>query len=121
MLADFLGVVRSHESGNEERRQESVVALAVFFTVFGLNCLTGQAQEPSPVFRPALEEIQGQTRLAILLPSRLPSSIRDRDIKLASGTVSEEGYVISLYRSEIGTEATFAAGFGGRASSSMIC
>jgi len=32
---------------------------------------------------------------------------------LASGEVSDDGYFISLYFSEIGVDATLAAGFGG--------
>lgn len=87
--------------------------VAFFFTDFGLNSLMGQAKQPAPIFRPALEQIQPQTRIAILLPSKLPSPIRERDIKLAWGTVSEDGYLISLYLAEIGSNATFAAGFGG--------
>lgn len=97
-------------------------AVAVFalvglvLTDFGSNSLMGQAQEPARVFRPALEQIQPQTRIAILLPSKLPSAIRERDIKLASGTVSGDGYFISLYYDEIGSNATYAAGFGGSVS-----
>jgi hypothetical protein len=89
-----------------------VFALVVFlFTDFGLNSVMGQAKEPAPVFRPALEQIQ--TRIPVLLPSKLPSHIRERDIKLASGTVSEDGYFISLYFTETGSDASFVAGFGG--------
>jgi hypothetical protein len=39
--------------------------------------------------------------------------IREKDIKLAWGEMREDGYLISLYYSEPGVEATFAAGFGG--------
>ena len=72
-----------------------------------------QTKEPAPVFRPALAQIQSQARIPILLPSKLPSAIRERDIKVASGEVSEDGYFISLYFSEDGGDAAFAAGFGG--------
>jgi hypothetical protein len=82
---------------------------------FGLNSLMGQPKEPAPVFRPAIEQIQPQTRIAIRLPSKLPSPIREREIKLAWGTVSEDGYFISLYFTETGSNSTFAAGFGGTA------
>jgi hypothetical protein len=92
----------------------SVFALVVsFFSDFGLSCLMGQAKEPAPVFRSALEQIQAQARIAILLPSKLPAPIRTRDIKLASGTVSEDGYFISLFFTNMGSNATFAACFGG--------
>jgi hypothetical protein len=73
----------------------------------------GQAKGPTQVFRPALEQIQSQTRIPILLPSTLPSAIPERVIKLASGEVREDGYFISLYFSEEGSNAAFAAGFGG--------
>ena len=100
-------------------KRVSVFAFVLFFlTDFRLNSLIGQAQEPARVFRPALEQIQPQTRIAILLPSKLPTAIRKRDIKLASGTVSEDGYFISLYYDEIGSNATYAAGFGGSVSGS---
>ena len=72
-----------------------------------------QAKEPAPVFKPALEQIQSQTRIPILLPSKLPSHIHERDIKLAWGTVSEDGYFIALYLTEPGSNASFVAGFGG--------
>ena len=57
--------------------------------------------------------IQSQTRIPILLPSKLPSGISERDIKLASGKVREDGYFISLYFSEAASDAVYAAGFGG--------
>lgn len=73
----------------------------------------GQAKGPAPVFRPALEEIQSQTRIPILLPSNLPSGISGGDIKLAAGEVKDDGYFISLYFSQGADNAAFAAGFGG--------
>lgn len=91
-----------------------IVALVLFlFTDSGVNAVMGQAKGPAPVFQPALEEIQSHTQIPILLPSKLPSAIRERDIKLASGRVSDGGYFVSLYYSETGVGATFAAGFGG--------
>jgi len=72
-----------------------------------------QAKGPAPVFGPALEQIQSQTRIPILLPSKLPSAIPEKDIKVATGEVREDGYFISLYFSEDGGDAAFASGFGG--------
>ena len=90
-----------------------VVALALLlFTDFRPH-LVAQAKGPAPVFRPALAQIQSQTRIPILLPSKLPSAIFKRGIKMASGEVREDGYFISLYSSEDGRDAAFAAGFGG--------
>jgi hypothetical protein len=85
----------------------------LLFIGFRLNSVMAQAKAPARVFRPALEEIQSQTRIPILLPSKLPSAIPEKDIKLAWGEVREDGYFISLYFSEPGVKATFAAGFGG--------
>jgi hypothetical protein len=91
-----------------------VVALVLlFFTDFRLSSVMAQAKGPAPIFRPALEQIQSQTRIPILLPSKLPSAISEREIKVASGEVRKDGYFISLYFSEGGGDAAFAAGFGG--------
>ena len=83
----------------------------LLFIDFGSNFAMGQAKGPAPIFRPALEQIQSQTRIPILLPSRLPSAIPESGIKLASGEVREDGYFISLYYSE-DANASYAAGFG---------
>ena len=72
-----------------------------------------QAKNTAKVFKPAVDQVRGQTQIPILLPSTLPAGIRERDIKSASGTVSEKGYYISLYYTESRGEAGFAAGFGG--------
>jgi hypothetical protein len=88
------------------------VLILLLFADFQLNSLMGQSKGPAPVFRPALEQIQPQTRIPIVLPSKLPSAIPERDIKLAWGEVREDGYFISLYFSEPAVNATFAAGFG---------
>jgi hypothetical protein len=40
-------------------------------------------------------------------------SCYEKEIKLAWDVMREDGYLISLYYSEPGVEATFAAGFGG--------
>jgi hypothetical protein len=90
-----------------------VVALVLLiFGDFGSNFAMGQTTGSAPIFRPALEQIQSQTRIPILLPSRLPSAIPESGIKLASGEVRKDGYFISLYYSEDAT-ASYAAGFGG--------
>jgi len=89
-----------------------VLFVSVFVTVFGLSRSAGQVKEPAQVFKPALAQVQGKTRITILLPSKMPAGIREGDIKLASGRVSENGYFISLYYSDIGVDAAFAAGFG---------
>jgi hypothetical protein len=111
-----MGFMPAHResAGLRIMKRAPVVALVLFlFTDFGSNSVMGQAKLPASVFRPALEQIQSQTRIPILLPAQWPSHIRERDIKLAWGTVSEDGYFISLYFTEAGSNATFAAGFGG--------
>jgi len=86
---------------------------AVLFTYLCVQSLLAQATKPAGVFRTALDDIQGKTRIPIMLPSKLPAPIRESDIKLASGEVREDGYFISLYFEEIGSNASYAAGFGG--------
>lgn len=91
-----------------------VVALVLFlFTDFRLNSVMGQAKRPASVFNSALEQIQSQTRIPILLPSKLPPVIRESAIKLAFGEVRTDGYFVSLYYEEVGSNASYAAGFGG--------
>jgi hypothetical protein len=92
---------------------ELVRCFAVLFTYFACNSLLAQATTPASVFKAALDDIRGKTRLPIMLPSKLPPPIRESDIKLASGEVREDGYFISLYFEEIGSNASYAAGFGG--------
>ena len=95
------------------KRAPVVAIVLLLFTDFRSIFVMGQAKGPAPVFRPALEQIQSQTPIPILLPSKLPSAIPERDIKVASGEVRGDGYFISLYFSEDGGDAAFAAGFGG--------
>ena len=90
-----------------------VALVLLLFTDFRSHVLMAQARGPAPVFKPALAQIQSQTRIPILLPSKLPSVIPERDIKVPSGEVREDGYFLSLYFSEHGGNAAFAAGFGG--------
>lgn len=95
-------------------KRTSVTALvASFLGAFGLSPAIGQVGEPAPVFKPALEEIGAQARIPIVLPSKLPSVIAEREIKLSSGEVFKDGYFISLYYEETGSNATYAAGFSG--------
>ena len=95
------------------KRAPLVAVVLLLFTHYRSDFAMGQAKGPAQVFRPAFDEIQSQTRIPILLPSTLPSAIPERDIKLASGAVTKDGYFISLYFSEEGSNAAFAAGFGG--------
>jgi len=88
----------------------------VLFTYFGFSSLFAQPSAPAPVFKSALEDIRGKTRIPILLPTRLPSIIAEGEIKLAYGEVRKDGYFISLHYEEIGSNASYAAGFGGETS-----
>ena len=86
-----------------------VFGLVIFVT---LDLAAGQSNEPARVFKTALEEIR-QTKIPILLPSSLPATIEEPDIKLAWGTASDDGYSVSLYYEKMGSDAAFAAGFEG--------
>jgi hypothetical protein len=89
------------------------VAICVLFALLLTVTSAAQQNGPAQVFKPAIDEIRNKVQIPILLPSKLPSVIREREIKLASGTVSEEGYNIDLYYSEIGSNAAFVAYFAG--------
>lgn len=97
-------------------RVRAISLVAFLFTGLGLNSARAQAKNPATVFRPALEEIQSKTLIPILLPSKLPSFIRGKNV-WAAGEVRDDGYFISLYFAEpgsvLGSDATFAAGFSG--------
>ena len=95
------------------KRTRVTALVASLLGAFGLSPAIGQMREPAPVFKPAIEEIGTQARIPIVLPSKLPAAIGERDIKLASGEVSNDGYFISLYYEETGSNATYAAGFRG--------
>jgi hypothetical protein len=84
------------------------LVLAMFLS----GVVAGQGREPDAVFKPAIEEIRFQTRIPILLPTKLPSRIRERDIKLAVGEIRNDGHFISLYFADPGDNANYAAGFG---------
>ena len=93
------------------RRSPWRLLLLASFVVLRLEPVFGQEKEAAKVFNPAIDEIRGKTPIPVLLPSRLPAAISGKDIKLAWGSVSADGYGISLYYDEIGTNATFAASF----------
>lgn len=92
---------------------ERALCFAVLFTYFACNSLLAQATKPAAVFKAALRDVQGKTRIPIMLPSKLPAPIRETDVKLAFGEVREDGYFISLYFDGVGSDASYAAGFGG--------
>jgi hypothetical protein len=85
----------------------------VLVAVFTSAPSAAQPNRPAQVFKPAIDEIQNKVQIPILLPSKLPSVIREQDIKLVWGTVSDGGYNIELYYSDLGSGATFAGNFGG--------
>lgn len=64
------------------------------------------------VFVSAIAQIQGKTKIPILLPSKLPWLNDPKAIKLASGEIRDKGYFISLYYDNETNNATYAAGFG---------
>jgi len=94
------------------KRAPALAIVLLLFTHYQSESAMEQATGPAQVFRPALEQIQSQTRIPILLPTTLPSAIPEGSIKLTWGEVREDGYFISLYFSEEASNATFAGGFG---------
>jgi hypothetical protein len=82
--------------------------------VTGVPKVLGEtAAVPASVFDPAIAEIRSETKVPIILPSKLPAVLVEGGIKLASGLLSQTGYEISLYYDTDATDATFAALFSG--------
>jgi hypothetical protein len=75
--------------------------------------LQSQTKQPLTIFKPALDEIQNKIQIPILLPSKLPTLIRVEEIKGVFGEVTKNGYFVSLGYAEVGSNATYAAGFSG--------
>jgi hypothetical protein len=75
---------------------------------------TGQSKRPAPIFMRAIEQIRSRTQIPILLPSKLPPTIK-KYIKLATGEVSDNGYFVSIYFTEMepGVGGDWAGGFAG--------
>src|SRR5215831_18110266 len=85
-------VLHMHITSEGRIKRPSSFALIIFVSSYGgLKFLLAQKAAPAAVFGPALEQIQSKTPIPILLPSRLPSRIRERDIKLAFGEVRKDG------------------------------
>jgi hypothetical protein len=66
---------------------------------------------PNRVFDRVVKEILRKTTVPILLPSNVPFSADD--IKFAWGDASESSWSIALHYDEVGTDSSYAAGFGG--------
>ena len=92
---------------------ERVFCFALVFTCLGCNSLLAQTTKPAAIFKNALNDIKGKTRIPIMLPSKLPPVIRESAIKLAFGEVRKDGYFVSLYYEDIVSNASYAAGFRG--------
>src|SRR5262245_42877845 len=97
--------------GVRMKRSAWSLLLLASFVVLRLGPALGQEKEAAKVFKPAIDEIRGKTPIPILLPSRLPDAIYERAIKFAWGSVDADGYGISLYYEEIGSNSSFAARF----------
>jgi len=94
-------------------KASGIFGFGFLVALFALDTAVSQGNGPARVFKPAIDKLLGKTKVPILLPSKLPIIIRERDIKLAWGTVSESGYDIALYYTEIGSDASLAADFIG--------
>jgi hypothetical protein len=81
---------------------------------FGLSALGAQTKEPLRLFASAIEQIKSQVSIPIILPTKLPSHLRESVIKGVFGEVRKDGYFISLHAEEIGRNASYLAGFGGK-------
>ncbi len=89
-----------------------LVTVALMANVVAVSVAMPQAKS-APVFESAFQDVRGKVQIPILLPSKLPDVISVPDIKLAYGEVRKTGYEISLYYSDLGTDAALAASFIG--------
>jgi hypothetical protein len=87
--------------------------LALVVTLFAADSAAAQATQPAKIFRLAIAQIQDKAEVAILLPSTLPTVLRNRDISVARGTTSDGGYTIELRYEGVAGNARFAALFAG--------
>ena len=68
-------------------RSAFLLLLVVLFA-FSLGPVSAQGKEPAKVFKPAIDQIWGKTPIPILLPTKLPAAISEKDVKLALGDVT---------------------------------
>ena len=78
---------------------------------------SGQILESAPVasvFRSVLPKVKSETKVPILLPSKLPSTVKEQEIKVVDGEGTENGYEVSLYYDEGCGNACFAGFFSAK-------
>ena len=74
----------------------------------------GQILEPVPVagvFRSVLPKVTKEAKVPVLLPSKLPSTVKEKEIKVVDAEATEKGYEVSLYYEEGCGNACFAGFF----------
>jgi hypothetical protein len=102
-------------------RKEFVAAL---FAIGGFFCCTNAVSNepnslvthpPAKVFERALADIKGIKTVPVLLPSKLPRPLVEKDIHFSGGTASKDKYEIYLEYEEGMGNAGFAGYFKGDA------
>src|SRR6266550_4759611 len=91
-----------------------IIALLILLPishVFGQDLKS--AREAS-VFRSVLPKVKRDTKVPVLLPSKLPSTIKEQKIKIVDGEGTENGYEVSLYYDEGCGNACFAGFFSAK-------
>jgi hypothetical protein len=78
---------------------------------FGQNL---QSASVAGVFRSVLPKVKSETNIPVLLPSKLPSTVKEQEIKVVDGQGTEHGYEVSLYYEEGCGNACFAGFFSAK-------
>ena len=77
----------------------------------------GRKLESAPVasvFRSVLPKVKSEAKVPVLLPSKLPSTVKEQEIKVVDGAGTRNGYEVSLYYEEGCGNACFAGFFSAK-------
>ncbi len=98
---------------DHQLRAIAVLVIATTTPLFLLaSCVT---VGPAKIFRSALSKVKTETKIPILLPSELPSPIKEREIHFVDGHGESGKYDIALYYEKNAGDAGFAGYFAGEA------
>ena len=91
--------------------------IIAFLILLPVSYAFGQNLEAAPVagvLRPVLPKIKSEAKVPVLLPSKLPSTVKEPEIKVVDGEGTENGYEVSLYYEEGCGNACFAGFFSAK-------
>ena len=95
-------------------------SVGIFLCISVVACTTASAADKlSNVFQPALAQVKAKTQVAILLPSKLPAPIKEKDIHFSDGKAELNKYEITLYYDAGAGDAAFVGYFSGEANGKL--